>query len=158
MNGRAKDSPVSAPPPANKRRWPLRLLNLTCRYFLAGVFLLAAIPKITDFYGFEDRVLQDSALPDELAWVVVRFLPWLELTCGMCFALGYAAREAGLLAAILLFSFLIYSLLHRNNHTCGCFLFSTSDPVPWSWWHPVRNFLMLISCVPVIMGATGRSN
>ena len=70
-------------------------------------------------------------------------LPWLELTCGVCLALGQAVREAALLSAVLLVGLLAYALTHLGQPDCHCFLFPGSEP-EWMWWPPVRNGLLLL--------------
>jgi uncharacterized membrane protein YphA (DoxX/SURF4 family) len=107
---------------------------------------MAALSKITDLHGFEDRLLLHSGLAYRPAIMVAGVLPWLELTCGLCLALGVAVREAGAIASALLALFLAYSLWHHGETDCGCFLFPHAAPVTDSgWWPPIRNGL-LIAC------------
>jgi uncharacterized membrane protein YphA (DoxX/SURF4 family) len=131
------------PQSADGRRWPSRLLGFGCRIVLAAVFLMAAISKITDLCGFEDQILSRSALPDLVGLLVVKILPWLELTCGVCLALGYAVREAAACCSFLLVLFLIATFRDPVEADCGCFLFPTLAPPGWSWWLPARNGLLL---------------
>lgn len=131
---------------ASLRRAFWLVLDLGCQYVLAAVFLMAAITKITDLPGFADQLLLHSGLPSAMACFVAAFLPWLELTCGACLALGCARREAAVLLAILLAGLLVYSLTHLGPEDCGCFLF----PVPMehlTWWPPVRNGLLLLGAI-----------
>src|SRR5262249_9136296 len=91
------------------------------------------------------------------ALVVAAVLPWLELTCGVCLAFGWAVREAALLLAILLVGLLGYSLTHLGQTDCHCFLFPT--PTPESvWWPPVRNGLLLMCALRtcVHLGSRGK--
>src|SRR5258708_37415363 len=94
---------VNSQPPAPEDRarlqsWFSSAVGLTCRYVLAAVFLMAALSKITDLHGFEDRLLLHSGLAYRPALIVAGVLPWLELACGLCLALGVAVREAGAIA------------------------------------------------------------
>jgi uncharacterized membrane protein YphA (DoxX/SURF4 family) len=132
------------------------ILNIGCQYVLAVVFLMAAITKITDLPGFADQLLIHSDLPSPVARVVAAVLPWLELTCGACLALGYAKREAAVLLAILLVGLLVYSLTHLGPEDCGCFLF----PVPtehFTWWPPVRNGLLLLGAIYLARSQASKS-
>jgi len=122
------------------------ILQMGCRLVLAAVLMLAAVPKITDLHGFEDQVLLHSGLPPTLARLAIVVLPWYELTCSLCLALGFAVREAALLTAILLGCFVIYSLGHAGESDCGCFLFSTVQGAMQGWWHPLRDLLLLLCC------------
>jgi uncharacterized membrane protein YphA (DoxX/SURF4 family) len=125
------------------------VVTAVCRYLLAAVFLMAALTKITDPEAFRERVLHDAHLPWGLAVAVVRVLPWLELTCGVCLALAYAAREAALLVAILLALFLVHALVYHAEPDCGCFLVPLPQPVDAAWWPPLRNGLLLACAVRV---------
>ena len=111
---------------------------------------MAAITKITDLHGFADRVVLHSDLPYSLAMILVGFLPWLELICGLCLALGIALRESALLLLILLTAFFIYSILHPYQADCGCFLFPRAAGFLESgWWPPVRNGLLALCSIHV---------
>jgi uncharacterized membrane protein YphA (DoxX/SURF4 family) len=119
-----------------------------CRYLLAVVFLMAAVSKLTDLRTFAAQVERDSGLPDRVNRIVGVVLPWLELTCGACLALGQAVREAALVLSILLVALLIYALTHLGASDCHCFLFPGREP-QWAWWGPVQNALLLACAVYV---------
>jgi uncharacterized membrane protein YphA (DoxX/SURF4 family) len=104
---------------------------------------MAALTKITDLAGFEERVALHANLPAVLEPAVVHVLPWLEFTCGVCLALGYAAREAALIATVLLAAFLVHGLVNYGERDCGCFLFPSLLPPGQAWWQPVRNALLI---------------
>jgi uncharacterized membrane protein YphA (DoxX/SURF4 family) len=119
-------------------------VRLGFRFILAGVFLMAAITKITDLHGFADLVLTRSGLPYWAGLITAAFLPWLELTCAACLLLGKAVREAALILAVLLTALLVYSLLHLNEPDCGCWVFPKMGSESLWWWPPARNFLLLL--------------
>lgn len=143
MTGNATASPT---PPPNEHRWR-HAVRLGCRALLAVVFLMAALTKITDLAGFEEQVRLHAELPPPLEAVVIAVLPWLELTCGVCLALGYAAREALLIAGVLLAAFVVQSLRQYAERDCGCFLFPELLPASPPWWLPVRNLALLVAAV-----------
>jgi uncharacterized membrane protein YphA (DoxX/SURF4 family) len=123
MNGSITTSPSPAcvsnsPKPCPGRR----LLHLFCRYLIGGVFLLAAVTKITEPLVFVERLELHSGLPLFLARAVGIYLPWLELTCGFCLVLGVAVREAAVLLVGLLLVFLGVGLL-QPTADCGCLVF-----------------------------------
>jgi uncharacterized membrane protein YphA (DoxX/SURF4 family) len=121
-------------------------LKAGCRYLVAAAFLAAALTKIADPHAFADHLLLHSSLPYWLAIGIASVLPWLELTCGCCLALGIAVREAALIAALLLAVFLVYSLFQRDAAACGCFLFPEPLDAANRWpWTPLRN-LVLLAC------------
>jgi putative oxidoreductase len=117
--------------------------SLICRYVVAAVFLMAAVTKIADLSRFADEVVLHSGLPYYPAMLVAASLPWLELTCGVCLAVGPAVREAALILSILSLALLCYALTHLGQSDCHCFLFPTRAP-ELIWWPPVRNALLLM--------------
>jgi uncharacterized membrane protein YphA (DoxX/SURF4 family) len=129
----------------------LKALTLLCRLALAAVFLMAGVTKVTDLHGFEDRVLLLSRLPESLSLAVARCLPWLELTCGTCLALGYAVREAALIVSVLLLAFLGFHLLNPAGRGCDCFLFPRPVSSAGPWWPPVRDGFLLLCAVHVTL-------
>jgi uncharacterized membrane protein YphA (DoxX/SURF4 family) len=132
------------PAPENRPPRSFALLKTACRYALAAVFLMAAVSKITDPHGFADRVLLHSPLPPAVGQTVVLLLPWVELTCGACLALGCAAREAAVILCLLLFPMLGYALVHAGEPDCGCFVFPWVPPATNGWWPTARNLLLLL--------------
>jgi uncharacterized membrane protein YphA (DoxX/SURF4 family) len=123
---------MSTPLPSTADR-PLSLAWIVfaggCRFALGGLFLLAAVTKIIDLAGFEDRLLVQSPLPIWAAAPVAWILPWLELTIAFCLLFDRAAREAAALAAILLAAFLVYSGFAAGGD-CGCLLFPITESAP----------------------------
>jgi putative oxidoreductase len=111
---------------------------------LAVVFLMAGVTKVTDLHGFANEVVLHSGLPYSVSLVVAAGLPWLELVCGACLLAGYAVREAALLLTVLLTMLLVYSLLHRHELDCACFVFPRPDALAVWWWTPLRNALLLL--------------
>jgi putative oxidoreductase len=150
MNG----TTTACPPPApavDRLAWPMKLLAYGCRFVLAAVFLMAALSKLANPHEFSDRLLLHSHIPHGLGVVVVAVLPWLELTCGICLALGYAVREAALILTVLLVLFVVYLLAFAGETPCGCFVFmpaaSKSSPM---WLQLVRDVVLLIAAGIVI--------
>jgi uncharacterized membrane protein YphA (DoxX/SURF4 family) len=149
MSGLSETCQASTRPRAD-RGWKSLILTTACRYVLAAVFLAAALTKITDADTFRDHVLDQAHLPLTVARLVIWILPWLELTCGACLALGYAVREAALLVSILLVLFTIHALANWTETDCGCFLTPVLQP-GFPWWPPLRNCLLLASGVGVML-------
>jgi uncharacterized membrane protein YphA (DoxX/SURF4 family) len=143
-NGTCKDYQPQAP--AGSAVLPSRFcaaLGVSCRYVLAAIFLMAAVTKITDLHRFEDQVLLHTSLPSWLGTGVVILLPWVELTCGLCLALGYAVREAALLLSLVLLPLFCYSLVHIDEGDCRCYIFPDLLPAP-GWWPPIRDLFLLL--------------
>lgn len=140
MNGTSAD----CPPPVSAANWVERLA-LGCRLVLAIVFLMAAVTKITDLAGFADQLVLRSHLSPTLGIYLAQILPWLELTCALCLVSGCAVREAALLLHLLLLALFGYTLMHLGESDCGCFVFPRSPTSGWTWWPPVRNFLLVLA-------------
>ena len=149
MTGNGTTCPSA--PPHRERRW-LRGLGLGSRFLLAAIFLMAALTKITDLGAFEEQVRLHADLPLWLETLVIHVLPWLELTCGACLALGYAVREAALLVTLLLVAFLVHALRNYAERDCGCFIFPSLVPAQQAWWPAVRNALLLLTGILVCTG------
>jgi uncharacterized membrane protein YphA (DoxX/SURF4 family) len=109
---------------------------------------MAAITKITDLAGFEDRLVLHSPLPLNVATAAARYLPWLELTLAFFLLLGWASREAALVTAALLIAFLVYAAMSPTAD-CGCLLFPAFEAAPDKRWLYVRDGLALIGAVVV---------
>lgn len=154
MNGPTDECPSNARP-AHRRWWRSPLLTAGCRYLLGAVFLMAAVSKVIDLRGFEDRLLESGYLPYAVAVAIARILPWVELTCGVCLLLGVAAREAALCVAVLLLLFIGHSFLSRDQTDCGCFLSPLPEPTAANWWPLLRNVLLFLSSLRVIWGKEG---
>jgi uncharacterized membrane protein YphA (DoxX/SURF4 family) len=149
MSGTSTTCPSPATPSADPARLRAWLTHL-CRFVLAAVFLMAGITKITDPHGFEDPFLLRTPLPEWLSLVIVRWLPWLELTCGACLVSGYAVREASLIVLLLLVLFIAYSVIVPADADCSCFLFFFPDrsTVPFSGL--LRNAILILCGFQVI--------
>ncbi len=148
MSGPSESCRASTPPRA-EGGWKSILFTAACRYLLAAVFLAAALTKITDLDTFRDNVLDQAHLPLAMARLVIWILPWLELTCGACLALGYGVREAALLMCILLALFTAHLIANGTGTDCGCFLTPVLQPES-PWWPPLRNIFLLACGVRVV--------
>jgi uncharacterized membrane protein YphA (DoxX/SURF4 family) len=164
MNGTTRISRLPAAafdgrPPARPRSRRLGLvlvlLMLGCRYFLAAVFLAAAVTKITDLRAFADYLVLHSGLPTRLALTVAAALPWLELVCAACLLFRRAVRESAAILALLLVFFLCYSLIHLQEPDCGCFLFPGPRSAPRSHWILARDLLLLLASLAVTFQGAG---
>ncbi len=154
MSGANINCPSPAKEASHIRPWA-NVAQVTIRYLLGAVFLMAAISKIVNLRDFENQVLLHSSLPQALSGIpmslrvlraAVFFLPWLELTCGLCLVFGRAVRESAVIISLLLSLFIVQGLVFRSDD-CHCFFFPSVVPtLPW-WWHPVRDGVLLIGSV-----------
>ena len=103
-------------------------VEIMFRFFIGGVFIYAALPKLGDPLAFTDTVRAYQLVDDPLnAWIAIG-VPILELLCAICVVLRlfYAGACTILLGMSLGFAAAIGSLWARGiTINCGCF--GTSD-------------------------------
>jgi len=122
------------------------------RLILAGVFLVAAAPKLLDPAAFAASIANFRVFPDSVVNAIATVVPALEL-CGALALLTPWRRGGALLLAGLLLAFtalLALSLARGLDLDCGCFgTTSRADPV--SPLHLVRNAGLLALAVLVLI-------
>jgi putative oxidoreductase len=101
---------------------------------LGMVFLRSAIPKLQHPKGFILTVLGYRMLPPSLSRTYARVVPPLELWLALIFLSGIAPRLAGIIAAMLLLSFMVgvsVNLIRGRDLDCGCFGKSKQKRIGW---------------------------
>lgn len=102
---------------------------------LAGVFVAAALPKISNPEMFALAVSQYRLLPGSLVNMVAIYLPWLEISCAAALAvLPSARRGVLLLVAAMLVGFTLaiaFVILRGESIPCGCFGGDNSMSAGW---------------------------
>jgi len=103
------------------------------RIIVSGVFLLAGISKIRmPFSQLFNSVMGYDLLPEGLAKILAKGLPWLEVTVGGLFLFGAGRHITSIIGIGLLLIFssaVIISLVRGKNNDCGCF--GSLTPVQW---------------------------
>ncbi len=124
------------------------------RLVLAGVFLVAAAPKLADPAAFATAIANFRVFPDNLVNLVATVVPALELTGALALLTPWR-RGGALLLGILLLAFtalLAASLARGLDLDCGCFGGETSaqaDPV--TALHLLRNAGLLALAALVLV-------
>jgi uncharacterized membrane protein YphA (DoxX/SURF4 family) len=116
---------------------PWDAVEWTLRLFLAGIFLYASADKIIHPHDFAVIVKGYHVLPEPLANLTALWLPWLELTLGVCLFTGFLRDGALALALSLLAVFwivLIIDSFRGINVACGCFSSSPEETAPMLWY------------------------
>jgi uncharacterized membrane protein YphA (DoxX/SURF4 family) len=109
----------------------------TLRIVLAGIFLYACADKIIHPHDFAVIVKAYHVLPDPLANFAALWLPWLELTLGLCLFTGFLRDGALALATGLLAVFwvtLVVNYFRGINVACGCFSSTPEENAPMLWY------------------------
>jgi len=97
---------------------------LFARLFVASVFVMASLGKLTSRKSFASDVMKYGVLPKPLALAYAHFLPWAELLAGALLFGGVFVVVGATLSIAMLLSFMvgIAVALHRQlNLQCGCF-------------------------------------
>ena len=122
------------------------LFVLIARLALAGVFVMAALPKIQDPVAFAVSVAAFRVIDTDLSAWVALFLPWLELVIGLGILMPAIRRTSAALIGVLLFVFIV---LHSSawvrglDISCGCFGAETGESSTDYRWLILRNVLLL---------------
>lgn len=123
-------------------KWIARL----CRWMLAVVFLMAAIPKIADPHGFALVVFRYQMLPYSLINIFALFLPWVELLAALSLLIAPRLRDAALFligGMLIVFTIAIGFNLYRGvDMACGCFSVNP-EAAHMGWLNFARNILLL---------------
>ena len=122
------------------------LFVLIARLVLAGVFVMAALPKIEDPITFTNAVAAFRVIDLDLSAWVALFLPWLELVLGLGILISGIRRSSAVLIGLLLFSFIALhtsAWLRGLDISCGCFGYETGEPGTNYSWLIARNVVLL---------------
>lgn len=122
------------------------LFVLIARLVLAGVFVMAALPKIEDPITFTNSVAAFRVIDLDLSAWVALFLPWLELVLGLGILIPGIRRSSAVLIGLLLFSFIALhasAWLRGLDISCGCFGYETGEPGTNYSWLIARNVVLL---------------
>jgi uncharacterized membrane protein YphA (DoxX/SURF4 family) len=128
------------------------LLVLIARLVLAGVFVMAALPKIQDPVTFGSSVAAFEIIDVSLCSWVALVLPWLELVLGIGILLPWIRQTSSALIGLLL---VLFIGLHSSawvrglDISCGCFGTETGASSSDYRWLILRNILLLAAVVPI---------
>ena len=120
------------------------------RWFIAGVMIFGAVPKLSDPVAFSEIVGAYGLLPDFLVFPAAWALPLVELTAAFLLIKG---RSSGLwIATILMLLFiavLSYGIWLGLDIDCGCFGPGDIESEAFS---NLRTALVrdLLLCIPII--------
>jgi hypothetical protein len=127
-------------------------LEWAASLLVAAVFLLAAIPKITNPAAFASAVYQMNLLPTMLVNPVAIYLPWIEFISACALVIVPPARRGAL--ALLGFLLAVFTLALMVNFvrgtamSCGCFGGTFLETILPPWTAPIRNLVLLgILCI-----------
>ena len=99
-------------------------LTVRVQIALGAIFVVAALPKITDPPSFAHMIYNYKIIPWALINPMALIMPWIELLCGLALILGIWTGTARTIIGALLLTFIIaisINLLRGNAIDCGCF-------------------------------------
>lgn len=128
----------------------MEFVALVGRFVLAGVFVLAALPKLRRPRAFRLTVARYQILPTRLVRPVARVIPVLEGACAFLLLVGIAVRPSAAVLAALLVAFTIAvgtNVALGRSFDCGCGGVAVSERIGWAL--VVRNAVLAVWAVAV---------
>jgi len=126
---------------------------LSC--LLSLVFIYAGLVKAIGTSSFYHDVRAYHLLPDQWAWTLAHFLPWLEIVVGVALLARPARFASSLIIALLLLLFmsaLLSAWISGLNIECGCL---GEGGVPSSYvWYLSRDAVMLLVALYLLRSAS----
>ncbi len=129
------------------------LFVLVARLVLAGVFVMAALPKIQDPVAFATSIGGFRVIGPALSAWVALCLPWLELVTGLGILLPAIRRTSSALIGLLLTLFIglhVSAWVRGLDISCGCFGAETGEVSSDYRWLIVRNIALLLAVALVL--------
>jgi uncharacterized membrane protein YphA (DoxX/SURF4 family) len=105
-------------------------LTVRVQIALGAIFIVAALPKITDPPSFAHMIYNYRIVPGGLINLSALVMPWVEVLAGLALVLGVWVKPARSIAALLLLVFMIavsVNLARGNAIDCGCFDVSAAN-------------------------------
>ena len=103
---------------------PHRMLTLSARFILGGVFIYAGFDKILHPSAFAEAVYNYKILPDGLINLTAIVLPCLEFVLGTFLIIHFWMPGTVVMSNLLLITFigaLLFNMARGLNINCGCF-------------------------------------
>ena len=99
-------------------------LTIRVQIALGVIFIVAALPKVSDPPSFAHMIYNYRILPGGLINLASLVMPWVEILAGLLLVLGIWTRPARHVITGLLLVFMIaigFNLMRGNAVDCGCF-------------------------------------
>lgn len=124
------------------------------RFVLGTVFMLAGLGKVRARDQFAETVRGYGLVSADTSRRIGRWLPSLELSCGLLLTLGLGLRLVSAFLALLLLTFIVavaINLLRGREIDCGCLGAGTAKKITWATVG--RNGLLLGMAIALASGA-----
>ena len=103
---------------------PHRMLKLSAKFILGGVFVYASFDKILHPSAFAEVVYNYNILPDGLINLTAIVLPCMELVLGIFLIINFWMPGTVVMSSLILMTFigaLLFNMARGLNVSCGCF-------------------------------------
>lgn len=93
------------------------------RIYLALVFILSGLDKISNLSVFATSIENYKMFPVQIINIIAIVIPWIELITGVLLLLGFYIKENSIIigAMLAVFTFAVISAVLRNlDIDCGC--------------------------------------
>lgn len=101
-----------------------KFLLMIFRLIVGGVFIWAAVTKISDPLSFAQDVKNYQLVGQSLSFLTAILLPWVELIAGIFLIIGIFPRSSALIISALLIIFILLvtvTIIRGLEVECGCF-------------------------------------
>jgi len=117
---------------------------------IMGIFLLSVgILKVRNGHNhLLASILGYDLVPERVATILARWLPWLEILSGLLLIFGFISQFAVLLAFGLFLIYtgaIVHSLVRGKDNDCGCF----KQVTPVQWRLVYRNIILMGLLLPI---------
>lgn len=119
------------------------------RIILGLIFIYASWDKVLEPAAFAKAVANYQILPQVLVAPLAIFLPWLELTCGICLAANRWTGGSAIIVTVLIVIFssaIGFNIYRGMDIACGCFTLDQSAPSDM-WLDLLRDVIILVMSV-----------
>lgn len=124
------------------------------RLIIGGLFIYAAIPKITDPKAFASIVKGYQLFPIWSVNLIAIILPYIEFLTGLFLILGFWKKANAAIIGTLLFFFiigLVQAYARGLEINCGCFSTSAASTPSDIIWRIVQDIFMLIAIIIIFI-------
>lgn len=130
----------------------VKILISANRIILGLIFIFASWDKVLEPAAFAKVVANYQILPEVLVTPAAIFLPWLELTCGICLVANRWTGGSAIIvtALIVIFTAAIGFNIYRGmDVACGCFTLDQNAPAGM-WLYLLRDVIFLVMAVSTL--------
>jgi uncharacterized membrane protein YphA (DoxX/SURF4 family) len=123
----------------------VKILVIVNRVMLGSIFIFASWDKVLDPAAFADAITNYQILPEIWVAPAAIFLPWLELTCGICLVVNRWTGGSAIIVTVLtvIFTIAIMISIYRGmDIACGCFTLDQRAPAGM-WLYLLRDVIFL---------------